>query len=84
MRKQWTILLNAKNRFYECSKEIWIYSKHDVQRANFINVERDFINVEKQIRSLWDLNMKKHSDLAFKFRKHDFTRCFMGKQGTIF
>ena len=28
--------------------------------------------------------MKKHSDLAFKFRKHDFTRCFMRKQGTIF
>ena len=28
--------------------------------------------------------MKKHLDLAFKFRKHDFTRCFMGKQRTIF
>ena len=24
-----------------------IYSKHDVQRANFINVETDFINAEK-------------------------------------
>ena len=51
MRKQWIVLLNAKNRFYECSKQIWIYSKHDVQRANFINVEIDFINAEKQIRS---------------------------------
>ena len=46
------VLLNAKNRFYECSKQIRIYSKHDVQRANFINVETDFINVEKQIRLL--------------------------------
>ena len=27
-------------------------SKHDVQRANFINVETDFINAEKQIRLL--------------------------------
>ena len=45
-------LLNAKNRFYKCSKQIQIYSKHDVQRANFINVEIDFINVEKQIRLL--------------------------------
>ena len=25
--------------------------------------------------------MKKHSDLAFKIRKQDFTRCFMWKQG---
>ena len=84
MRKQWTVLLNAKKRFYECSKQIWIYSKHDVQRANFINVEIDFINEEKQIRSFWNLNMKKHLDLTFKIRKQDFTRCFMRKQGTIF
>ena len=28
--------------------------------------------------------MKKHSDLAFKIRKQDFTRGFMRKQGTIF
>ena len=46
------VLLNAKNKFYECSKQIRIYSKHDVQRANFINVETDFINAEKQIRLL--------------------------------
>ena len=46
------VLLNAKNKFYECSKQIQIYSKHDVQRANFINVEIDFINVGKQIHSL--------------------------------
>ena len=84
MRKQWTILVNAKNRFYECSKHIRIYSKHDVQRKFFINVEIDFINAEKQIRSLWNSNMKKHSDLAFKFRKPDFTRCFIRKQRTIF
>ena len=47
MRKQWTVLLNAKNRFYECSKQIQIYSKHDGHNANFINIETDFINVEK-------------------------------------
>ena len=68
MRKQWTVLINAENRFYECSKQIRIYSKHDVQIENFINVETDFINAEKQIRLLWNLNMKKHTDLAFKFR----------------
>ena len=28
--------------------------------------------------------MKKHSDLAFKFWKHDFIRCFMRKQGKFF
>ena len=28
--------------------------------------------------------MKNHSDLDFKFRKHDFTGCFMRKQQTIF
>ena len=47
MRKQWIVLINAENRFYECSKQIWIYNKHDMQRANFINVETHFINVEK-------------------------------------
>ena len=47
MRKQCIVLLNAKNRFYECSKQIRIYSEHDVRRANFINVETDLINAEK-------------------------------------
>ena len=28
--------------------------------------------------------MKKHSDLVFKFRKHDFTRCFIRKQANFF
>ena len=28
--------------------------------------------------------MKKHSELAFKIRRQDFTRCFIRKQGTIF
>ena len=51
-----------------------------MQRENFINVETNFINAEKYIRLLWNSNMNKHSDLAFKFRKHDFTRCFMRKQ----
>ena len=47
MRKQWIVLIIAENKFYECSKHIWIYSKHDVQRENFINVETYFINAEK-------------------------------------
>ena len=47
IRKKWTVLINAENRFYEYSKQIRIYSKHDVQRAIFINVEIDFINAEK-------------------------------------
>ena len=47
MRKQWTVLINSKNRFYECNKHIQIYSKQDVQMANFINAETDFINEEK-------------------------------------
>ena len=47
IRNQWIVLINVENRFYECSKQIWICSKHDVQRANFINVEIDFINAEK-------------------------------------
>ena len=73
-----------KTDFMSTVMQIWIYNKYDVQRENFINVETNFINAEKQIRLLWNLNMKKHSDLAFKFRKHDFTRCFMGKQRIIF
>ena len=51
MKKQGTILLNAKNRFYDCSKQIRIYNKYDVQSADFIIVEIDFINFEKQIHS---------------------------------
>ena len=47
MIKQWTVLINAKNRFYECGKQLWKYSKHDGQSENFINVETDFINAEK-------------------------------------
>ena len=50
--KQWTVLINAKNIFYECGKKIWMYSKYDVQRENFINVETDFIDAEKYIRLL--------------------------------
>jgi len=60
------------------------YSEHDVHRSNFVHVEIDFINAEKQIHSFQNLNMKKHPDLTFKIRKQEFTRCFMRKQGTIF
>ena len=84
MRKQWTVLINAEYKFYDCNKQIWIYNKHDVQRENFINIETDFINAETYIWLLWNLNMKKHTDLTFKFREHNFRRCFMRKQGTIF
>ena len=37
-----------KKKIYECSKQIRLYSEHDVQRANFINVEIDFINAKKK------------------------------------
>ena len=33
--KQWTILINSENRFYECNKQIQIYSKQDVQMKKF-------------------------------------------------
>ena len=84
MRKRWTVLINAEKKFYNCNKQIWIYNKHDEQRENFINVETDFINAEKYIWLLWNLNMKKHTDLAFKFSEHNFRRCFMRKQWIIF
>ena len=84
MRKQRTVLLSAKNKFYECSKQLRIYCKHDGQSANFINVETDFINAEKCIQLLLNSNIKKHSNLAFRFRKNDFTRCFMRKHERFF
>ena len=68
--------MNAVSRFE--------YTVTMMCRENFINIETDFINAEKYIRLLWNSNMKKHSNLAFKFKKHDFTRCFMIKQWTIF
>ena len=43
-------LMQKKNIYiyiYECSKHIWIYSKHDGQSVNFINVEIDLISAEK-------------------------------------
>ena len=68
MRKQWTVLLNAKNRFYECSKQIRIYSKNDVQSANFINVETNFVNAKNRFDyceiqtwksiQIWHLNLE--------------------------
>ena len=48
MRKKWAVLINAEKKFYECSKEIRIYNKNDVQRASFTNAETDFINAEKK------------------------------------
>ena len=73
---QKTDFMNAVSRFE--------YTVNMMCRGKIINVETDFINAEKYIRLLWNSNMKKHLDLAFKFRKHDFTWCFMRKQWTIF
>ena len=81
LNKQKTYLMQ-KNMM--CREQIRIYSKHVVQRANFVNVETDFNNAEKWIRLLRNSNMKKRLDLTFRFRKHDFTSCFMRKQGRIF
>ena len=70
MRKPWTVLINMENRFYECSKQIWIYSKHDVQRANFINVEIDFRNAEKRFNfcetQIWKSIQISHLNLENK------------------
>ena len=79
MKKLGSILLNAKKWIYECGKQIPMYNKHDVQGADFIIVEMDFINVEKQIRSFWNSKKKRHSNLAFWLEKNGFTRCFMRK-----
>ena len=68
--------MNAVSRFE--------YTVNMMCGGKIINVETNFINAGKYIGLLWTSNMKKHSDLAFKFRKHDFTRCFMRKQWTIF
>ena len=62
MRKHWTVLLNAKNNFYEHNKQIQIYSKHDVQRAYFVNVEIDFNNAEKN-----SFIVKFKQEKAFRF-----------------
>ena len=48
--------LIQKNRFYECSKHIQIYSKHDVQSANFINVETYFKNLTVELHVLYAFN----------------------------
>ena len=63
MRKQWTVLIKAKDKFYEGSKHIQIYSKHDVHRANFINVETYFINAE----NIDSIIVKFKHGKAFKF-----------------
>ena len=40
--------IEYKNRFCECSKQIRIYSKHDVQRAYFAYVEIDLTMQKKK------------------------------------
>ena len=83
MRKQLTVLLNAKNKFYECSKQIRIYSKHDVQRANFINVERFY-----QSRNTNLFIVKFKHEKAFRFgvriQKTRFHQVFYEKTGNDF
>ena len=73
---QKTDFLNAVSRFE--------YTVNMMCRGKIINVETNFINAGKYIGLLWNSNMKKQSDLAFKFRKHDFSWCLMRKQWTIF
>ena len=84
---------NSEQFLWENSEQFYLMQKTDFMnvvsifeymvnmmcRENFIHVETDFINVEKYIRLLWNSNMKKHLDLVFWFRKHDFTRCFLKK-----
>ena len=81
MRKEWTVLIKAKNRFFEYSKHIWIYSKYDVQRENFINVETDFINAKnifdyceiqtwKSIQ-IWRLNLDNTISLGVLWENRD-------------
>ena len=66
---QKTDFLNAVSRFE--------YTVNMMCRGKIINVEIDFINAGKYIGLFLNSNIKKHSDLAFKFRKHDFTWCLM-------
>ena len=66
-------LLQKKKRFYECNKQIRIYSKHDGQSENFINIETDFINTDKfdycEIQTwksiqIWRLDLEKMISLG--------------------
>ena len=56
-----------KKKIYECSKQIRLYSEHDVQRANFINVEIDFINAKKK-KKLFILKFKHEKAFRFGFK----------------
>ena len=62
MRKQWIFLIIAENKFYECSKHIWIYNKHDVQRENFING-----NIFYQCRKIDSIIVKFKHEKTFRF-----------------
>ena len=44
MRKQWIVLINAENKFYECSKQIWI----DVQMYKYSGLVEKFDFVESK------------------------------------
>ena len=77
---QKTDFMNAISRFE--------YTVTMMCRENFINVETDFINAKKKKKDSIIVKFKHEKafrfGLAFKFRKHDFTRCFMRKRRTIF
>ena len=68
----------AENGFYESSKLIRIYIKHDMQRENFINVEKDFIDAEKQI----SITVKFKHEKAFRFGIYIYKRSEERRVGT--
>ena len=64
--------MNAVSRFE--------YIVNMVCREQILLMYKQILSMlKKWIWLLWNSNMKKHSALAFKFRKHDFIRYFMRK-----
>ena len=81
---------NSEQFLWENNEQFYLMQKIDfmntVSKFEYIVimiVENKFY----QCRNIYSIIVKfkheKHSDLAFKFSKHDFTRCFMRKQWTI-
>ena len=46
MRKQWTVFFNAKNRFYEFSRQIRIYNKRDGQ-VQILLLSKQILSMQK-------------------------------------
>ena len=71
----------AENGFYESGKLIRIYIKHDVQRSNFINVEIDFIDAEKQILTTAKFKYEKAFRFGVYIYKTRFLKVFYERTG---